>query len=73
MTGDVCDCGLCDVDACDRCGRPVAFLDEDGEAWCANCWESYQDAVNSDLAERELEAWHGGDAWPYTSRWEAPR
>lgn len=43
MTGDVCACGLCDVEACDLCASPVAFLDEDGEAWCAACWSRYEE------------------------------
>jgi hypothetical protein len=73
MTGDVCDCGICEVETCDLCAAPVAFVDEDGEAWCRSCWESYQDDVNFAAFERELASWHGGDAWPYTTRWEEPR
>lgn len=41
MTGDECACGLCEVDACDVCGAPVAFVDDEGEAWCRDCWARY--------------------------------
>jgi hypothetical protein len=66
MTGDECDsptCGLCHIDACDLCGEPVAFVDDEGEAWCMVCWDAYQAERNFAAFERELSAWHGGDDW----------
>lgn len=63
MTGDVCDCGLCHIDACDVCGQPVAFLDDDHEAWCLACHDNYQQMQAEQMAERELSAWDGGDDW----------
>ena len=63
MTGDVCDCGICDIDVCDVCSEPVAFVDEDGEAWCAACSDNYQQMQHEQAAERELASWHGGDDW----------
>lgn len=44
MTGDVCECGICDVESCDLCGAPVAFVDDEGEAWCGACWARWLDA-----------------------------
>ncbi len=38
LTDDVCGCGLCGVDTCDFCARPVARLDDEGVAYCAACW-----------------------------------
>jgi len=42
---DVCDCGTCDVDACDRCGRLIAFLDDEHTAWCRRCWDDQEPTV----------------------------
>lgn len=39
MCGDECDCGLCGVDTCDFCDRPVSRLDDEGTAYCAGCWD----------------------------------
>ena len=36
LTDDVCDCGLCLVDRCDFCPRPVAYLDAEGTAFCGD-------------------------------------
>lgn len=41
----MCDCGTCDVDACDRCGRPIAFLDDEHTAWCRRCWDDQEPTV----------------------------
>lgn len=43
MTGDECACGLCGVETCDVCGEPMAFVDDEGEAWCAACWSRYRE------------------------------
>lgn len=56
MTGDVCDCGICDVDTCDLCGRPITFIDEDGEAFCADCWLAYVDREQ----QRANDRWMAG-------------
>jgi hypothetical protein len=53
MTGDVCDCGICEVETCDLCAAPVAFVDEDGDAWCRACW----------LAHIEGEQQRANDRW----------
>lgn len=56
MTGDVCPCGICEIDACDLCAAPVAFVDEDGEAWCRSCWLAYLERVQ----ERANLRWFSG-------------
>lgn len=63
MTGDECACGLCAVETCDVCGGPVAFLDDEGEAWCRSCFENHEQQQHEAAAERALSAWHGGDDW----------
>jgi hypothetical protein len=73
MTGDVCDCGICEVETCDLCAAPVAFVDEDGEAWCRSCWENHQQRSVERAFMRLLGAWHGGSSWPYTTRREEPK
>ena len=55
MTGDVCDCGLCAVDACDLCGGPVAFVDADGEAWCRSCHATYLETLAEAVWLRQWE------------------
>ena len=56
MTGDTCDCGICAVDVCDLCGEPVAFVDDEGEAWCLACFARYQDARDEAVWLRQWEA-----------------
>lgn len=59
MTGDECDsptCGLCHIDACDLCGDPVAFVDDEGEAWCVACWKRYLDERAEAVWLRQWEA-----------------
>lgn len=64
MSGDVCDCGLCDVDVCDLCGGHDGLrVHDDCEVLCRSCFENYEQMQNEQMAERELSAWHGGDDW----------
>ena len=43
-------------DVCDICGGPVAFVDDEQEAWCAECYARYQDARNEAVWLRQWEA-----------------
>jgi hypothetical protein len=56
MSDDVCDCGVCHVDACDRCGGPVACVDDEGEAWCAACLAIAQERRDEAVWLRQWEA-----------------
>lgn len=61
--GDECDCGICEVDTCDLCQRPALFIDTEQEAWCAVCWDDYQQTEAERITERVAEAWHGASDW----------
>jgi hypothetical protein len=63
MTGDTCECGICAIDVCDICSEPVAFVDAESEAWCAACYDNYQQMQAEQAAERDLASWHGGNDW----------
>lgn len=56
MTGDECPCGICEVESCDLCVAPVAFVDDEGEAWCLACFARYQDARDEAVWLRQWEA-----------------
>jgi hypothetical protein len=63
MTGDECACGICAVETCDVCGGLVAFLDDDGEAWCRSCFSNHEQNLAERWEELERRLWHGGDDW----------
>lgn len=56
MTGDICDCGICEVEACDVCHGPVAFVDDEGEAWCRSCFDNYEQQRAEAVWLRQWEA-----------------
>jgi uncharacterized Zn finger protein (UPF0148 family) len=56
MTGDICECGICAIETCDLCGQPVAFVDDEGEAWCAECHARYQENRAEAVWLRQWEA-----------------
>lgn len=62
---DECDCGTCELDCCDICDGPVAFVDDFCEAWCRTCWDEAEQRRNEAAAEDEARRWHGGDSWPF--------
>ena len=56
MTGDECECGICEIEQCDICAAPVAFVDDEGEAWCLACFARYQETRNEAVWLRQWEA-----------------
>ena len=44
------------METCDLCAAPVAFVDDEGEAWCLACFARYQDARNEAVWLRQWEA-----------------
>ena len=55
--GDLCECGRCELDVCDRCGAPVAVVDDYNEAWCQPCLDEHLDRENTRAGEARDEYW----------------